>query len=433
MSSLAAARADNFYIDPARFDPNVKGRNSVNALANSHPLGVRAARLYTEGILVIRFEMPYNVWCCQCGHHVGKGTRFNADKRKDGAYYSTTIWRFDMKCPACPCVFVIRTDPAGGDYEFVSGLRKQEKSFSPAAAGTLAGTTREQAAALSTSALYRIEHETDDKRRAREAHKRLAAMAEIQAARYADDGQTNARLRAAARHDRVERHDALAQGAALGLAIPLAKEEEADVRRAHLVMTAAGVDRRTRDNDGRPGSGPLSQPLYSSSSRSAASRQPLYGSSSSAAGRPPNGPLSQPLFSSNGSSSSSDASKRPLYSSSGNSSSSSGGAAGGSGGSGRKRSAPGALETAAAADSRHASSNSGATKKTRLSTTSGVSIDASKLRLGASSSGPSSLALHRKNASTDILLSGTLASVSSSSATLASARPKLAVRLRAHG
>ena len=253
MSSLAAARADNFYIDPARFDPAVKGRDSVNALANSHPLGKRAARLKSDGILIVRFEMMYDCWCTGCEHHVGRGTRFNAEKMKDGAYLSTTIWRFEMKCPACPTIFVIRTDPAAGDYEFVSGARVQARPPpGDAESGMLVGSTRAQSDALSAAgSLYKIEHETDDKRRAQRAHARLAALAEIQAARYEDDGASNAALRATARAGRVADHAAVVAGAALGLAIPLLPASEEDARRAELVMTAALVERGLGGQSGR--------------------------------------------------------------------------------------------------------------------------------------------------------------------------------------
>ena len=49
MSSLAAARADNFYFDK-NWDPS---KGSLNKFHKSHPLGVRANKL-DQGILVIR-------------------------------------------------------------------------------------------------------------------------------------------------------------------------------------------------------------------------------------------------------------------------------------------------------------------------------------------------------------------------------------------
>jgi hypothetical protein len=40
---------------------------------NSHgALGDRARKLKSEGVLVIRFEMPFNVWCLGCNHLIAK-------------------------------------------------------------------------------------------------------------------------------------------------------------------------------------------------------------------------------------------------------------------------------------------------------------------------------------------------------------------------
>ena len=37
-----------------------------------HPLRERAAKLHL-GIMVIRFEMPFNIWCGGCNKHIGMG------------------------------------------------------------------------------------------------------------------------------------------------------------------------------------------------------------------------------------------------------------------------------------------------------------------------------------------------------------------------
>ena len=37
-----------------------------------HPLRERAAKLHL-GIMVIRFEMPFNIWCGGCNNHIGMG------------------------------------------------------------------------------------------------------------------------------------------------------------------------------------------------------------------------------------------------------------------------------------------------------------------------------------------------------------------------
>lgn len=40
-----------------------------------HPLGARAKKIH-EGIVIIRFELPFNVWCGGCGIHIAKGIVF---------------------------------------------------------------------------------------------------------------------------------------------------------------------------------------------------------------------------------------------------------------------------------------------------------------------------------------------------------------------
>jgi coiled-coil domain-containing protein 130 len=72
------------------------------------------ARKLDQGILIVRFEMPYNVWCEGCNEHIGKGVRFNAEKKQFGNYFSTKIWQFRMKCHLCSNWMEIHTDPKVG-------------------------------------------------------------------------------------------------------------------------------------------------------------------------------------------------------------------------------------------------------------------------------------------------------------------------------
>jgi coiled-coil domain-containing protein 130 len=86
-------------------------------------LGDRARKL-DQGILIIRFEMPFNVWCLGCNHLIGKGVRFNAEKKQIGNYHSTKVWSFVMKSPCCQHRIEIHTDPKNAEYVVVSGARK---------------------------------------------------------------------------------------------------------------------------------------------------------------------------------------------------------------------------------------------------------------------------------------------------------------------
>lgn len=93
----------------------------------SHPLGARANKV-SQGILTVRFELPFAVWCNHCKPEaiIGQGVRFNAEKKKVGNYYSTPIWSFRMKHSACGGWWEIRTDPKATEYVVVEGARRRE-------------------------------------------------------------------------------------------------------------------------------------------------------------------------------------------------------------------------------------------------------------------------------------------------------------------
>lgn len=93
----------------------------------THPLGARAHKS-SQGILTVRFELPFAVWCqhCQPPAIVGQGVRFNAEKKRVGNYYSTPIWSFRMKHTACGGWWEIRTDPSKSEYVVCEGARRRE-------------------------------------------------------------------------------------------------------------------------------------------------------------------------------------------------------------------------------------------------------------------------------------------------------------------
>lgn len=55
--------------------------------------------------------MPFNIWCLGCNAHIGKGVRYNAEKKQAGNYFSTKIYNFRMKCHLCDNYIEINTDP----------------------------------------------------------------------------------------------------------------------------------------------------------------------------------------------------------------------------------------------------------------------------------------------------------------------------------
>lgn len=74
---MAERKAVNKWL-PSDFDPAKHG--SVNGYHKSHHLRERARKL-DQGILIVRFELPFNIWCLGCNNHIGMGVRYNAEKK----------------------------------------------------------------------------------------------------------------------------------------------------------------------------------------------------------------------------------------------------------------------------------------------------------------------------------------------------------------
>ncbi|EJF55855.1 CWC16 protein [Dichomitus squalens] len=113
---------------PPDYDP--EKHSSLNAYRGKHALGDRARKI-GEGILIVRFELPFNIWCGTCNNHIGMGVRYNAEKKKVGNYYSTPIYSFRCKCHLCSGWFEIQTDPKNTRYVVVSGARQKEEDWDP--------------------------------------------------------------------------------------------------------------------------------------------------------------------------------------------------------------------------------------------------------------------------------------------------------------
>lgn len=91
-------QADNFYYPPG-WDPS---KGSLNKFNNSHgALGDRGRKLASDGILVIRFEMPFNVWCAGCNHLIGK-VRAAAVATRGGLLLPCLRRAFSLPRPALP-------------------------------------------------------------------------------------------------------------------------------------------------------------------------------------------------------------------------------------------------------------------------------------------------------------------------------------------
>ncbi|KAA8896347.1 hypothetical protein TRICI_006913 [Trichomonascus ciferrii] len=110
----------NKYYAPEHDDD----KRTLNQLAGKkHPLGARG-RKYKEGIIVVRFELPFDIYCGGCERRFAEGTRYNAQKSKSGDYLSVPIWGFRLKCSHCGNSFVIQTDPQNAGYTVSEGAKQ---------------------------------------------------------------------------------------------------------------------------------------------------------------------------------------------------------------------------------------------------------------------------------------------------------------------
>ncbi|KAF9448609.1 DUF572-domain-containing protein, partial [Macrolepiota fuliginosa MF-IS2] len=120
---------------PPDYDPSqgslnkVRGENRTST-SRKHALGDRARKI-DQGILIVRFELPFNIWCGGCNNHIGMGVRYNAEKKKIGNYYSTPIFSFRCKCHLCDNWFEIQTDPKNTRYVVTSGARQKDEEWNP--------------------------------------------------------------------------------------------------------------------------------------------------------------------------------------------------------------------------------------------------------------------------------------------------------------
>ncbi|XP_075711605.1 putative splicing factor YJU2B [Rhinoderma darwinii] len=231
---MGERKGTNKYYPPD-FDPAKHG--SLNRYKNSHPLRERARKL-SQGILIIRFEMPYNIWCDGCKNHIGMGVRYNAEKKKVGNYYTTPIYRFRMKCHLCVNYIEMQTDPASCDYVIVSGAQRKEERWDMAENEQVLTTEHEEKQKLETDSMYRLEHGVADKEKLQKAAPSLSELQEAQSA-WRDDFALNSLLRGKFREEKKqireeeERDQALLKKTSLDL--KLLPEVEEDKKLATLL------------------------------------------------------------------------------------------------------------------------------------------------------------------------------------------------------
>lgn len=246
---MGERKGTNLYYPPD-YDPKAGG---LNKFLGTHALRERARKIHL-GILIIRFEMPYNIWCDGCNNHIGMGVRYNAEKTKIGMYYTTPVYQFRMKCHLCDNHFEIKTDPGNLDYVIVSGARRQENRWDPLQNEQVVPETKETQKKLFDDPMYKLEHGAKDIKAGEESKPILAKLYQRNENIWSDCYESNKFLRDSFRKRKnelkatEEKDNKLLKKASLD--IKLVEENEDDIRLASLLaMKPNKVDEKVQQLD----------------------------------------------------------------------------------------------------------------------------------------------------------------------------------------
>ncbi|KWU42704.1 DUF572-domain-containing protein, partial [Rhodotorula sp. JG-1b] len=181
---------------PPDYEPDK--HKSLNSYHGKHALGKRAHKV-DQGILVVRFELPFNIWCDHCKAHIGQGVRYNAEKQKVGNYYSTPIWAFRFKCHLCSGRIEIRTDPQNTAYVVTEGARQKNEQWDPAENGQMVIDNSVSNNEAPPDPFASLEKDVTQKARALSESERLAALFEKNDSHWSDPYAASYALRASFR------------------------------------------------------------------------------------------------------------------------------------------------------------------------------------------------------------------------------------------
>eukprot|EP00288_Rhodomonas_lens_P012392 CAMPEP_0177749406 /NCGR_PEP_ID=MMETSP0484_2-20121128/32469_1 /TAXON_ID=354590 /ORGANISM="Rhodomonas lens, Strain RHODO" /LENGTH=306 /DNA_ID=CAMNT_0019264387 /DNA_START=11 /DNA_END=927 /DNA_ORIENTATION=- len=254
---MADRKATNRYYPPEFWDQkNFSDKSNLNSYRGEswRNRGAQVnSKLLTQGRNVVRFEMPFDIFCEKCNECIHKGVRFNADKEKAGKYFSTTIWEFDMKCHLCDNRFIMKTDPEHTTFVCHSGCRQKQETWEDDQDTEKVPDAKEKRK-LENDPFYRLEHfaatdgsgRREDEVRKKTGNAQIADLRAVQDVRSRDDGMLNRMLRKGFREDKKEskrkQEEDLAERRRFNLEIPLLPPAESDAVQAREQMFAARVE-----------------------------------------------------------------------------------------------------------------------------------------------------------------------------------------------
>ena len=187
---MGERKGTNHYYPPD-YDPKKGG---LNKFMGTHPLRERARKIQDD-ILIIRFELPFNIWCNGCGNHIGMGVRYNAEKKKIGNYFTIPIWSFRMKCHLCQNYFEIKTEPKTHEYIILSGARRQENRWDAKQNGQIVPEDKNITKKIYDNAMFKLEHGCNDRNNGDRLKDILISLQEKRKALFMDDYEANSIVR----------------------------------------------------------------------------------------------------------------------------------------------------------------------------------------------------------------------------------------------
>lgn len=196
----------------------------------------------------VRFEMPFAIWCATCPRPtiIGQGVRFNAEKRREGSYYSTPIWGFRFRHAECGGEIEMRTDPKNTAYVVERGARKRETGEDVVREGDAVVMDEGEREALRQNAFAGLEKTIEDRGKAEGAVERLGELEGASARQWDDPYKKNQLLRRTFREERkrLEKEGKAAEELKdrMGLGIELLPAAGTDAVRASLIDFGASSE-----------------------------------------------------------------------------------------------------------------------------------------------------------------------------------------------
>lgn len=136
-----------------------------------------------------------DISCAKCNLRISQGVRFNAEKKKEGEYYTTPIWSFKFKCTKCKNGIVIKTDPQNARYKVVTGGLEQNFSSPPM-------LNNESDKKEDKDAFKQMEKEKLQIQQASLARSQIQYLYELNSRRWKDSYATSRKLRDKFRRER---------------------------------------------------------------------------------------------------------------------------------------------------------------------------------------------------------------------------------------